>query len=351
MNSKKSGFIKLLSFSILAVILISVISFAVSGWQSIPEGNEAPPSDSDNTVTLIPDGENSETTEEKYYNVMTGLEVTEEIFLASPISYLVNADSAVYGLSSADLTIEFPTEQNDSRLLFYSLSTDLWRIGALSYTRGYIDSFASAIGIPYVNLGYDGTNVDGESHLSDLSVNAIKNGLAYKDNSKFFTTAELLSGAIGEDYSAAYSTPIFNFGSGNLLSSVKAESIIIPYSNKNETELYYSKETGLYTYYKSGVKVIDMLNGNSIEYKNIFILFADSTTYESADGAELVMDTKSGGRGYYISEGERLEINWRIDENGKYVFTTASGEVLNVNCGTSYITFYKSYLSGNIITK
>ena len=64
--------------------------------------------------------------------------------------------------------------------------------------------------------------------------------------------------------------------------------------------------------------------------------------YEKADGTELVMDTTSGGGGYYISNGALTEIRWSIDEVGNLIFRLLDGEKLTVNPGTSYIGYYKA---------
>ena len=87
---------------------------------------------------------------------------------------------------------------------------------------------------------------------------------------------------------------------------------------------------------------MDMLTGENVSYKNVFILFADATTYEKAEGSELVIDVNSGGKGYYISNGTYSEFVWKTDVSGALTFFTLSGEILKVNPGNSYISFYKS---------
>ena len=127
-----------------------------------------------------------------------------------------------------------------------------------------------------------------------------------------------------------------------------AASISLPYSENAEANLYYSSETGRYSYYKSTDKAIDKLNGREISFKNVFVLFANSTTYESADGKELTIDTYAGGSGYYCANGEASEINWRLSDDGSLIFTTLSGEILNVNAGNSYISYYKASVSSEV---
>ena len=63
----------------------------------------------------------------------------------------------------------------------------------------------------------------------------------------------------------------------------------------------------------------DMLTGNPVSFSNAFILFADTTTYESSTASEMVIDTEVGGNGYYFHNGKMTELRWSTS-NGKLVF-------------------------------
>ena len=121
-----------------------------------------------------------------------------------------------------------------------------------------------------------------------------------------------------------------------------ASTVIIPYSEKNETELYYHEKSGQYLYFKSANRKMDMLTGKNISFKNVFIIFADSTTYDRSEGSTMVLDTTSGGKGYYISNGQYVEFTWQTDLLGALSFYTLNGERLKVNPGNSYYAYYKS---------
>jgi hypothetical protein len=85
-----------------------------------------------------------------------------------------------------------------------------------------------------------------------------------------------------------------------------------------------------------------MLNGKNISFTNLFILFANTTTYEKAEGIEMVVDTTAGGNGYYVSGGTKTEIRWSTTLEGALEFCTLDGEILKINRGTSYIGYYKA---------
>ncbi|MBO5945681.1 MAG: DUF3048 C-terminal domain-containing protein, partial [Clostridia bacterium] len=84
-----------------------------------------------------------------------------------------------------------------------------------------------------------------------------------------------------------------------------------------------------------------------VTFSNAFILFANSTTYENADASQLVINTTAGGRGYYFSKGKYTEIIWENNDEG-LIFKDLSGEVLCINTGNSYITYYKASQSESI---
>ena len=59
---------------------------------------------------------------------------------------------------------------------------------------------------------------------------------------------------------------------------------------------------------KNGAVKNDLLNDKTCEYDNIFILYSDSTTYETSEYTQTVLNTSSGGKGVYITNGKSTEI-------------------------------------------
>ena len=92
-----------------------------------------------------------------------------------------------------------------------------------------------------------------------------------------------------------------------------------------------------------------MLNGKNVAYTNLFILFANTTTYEKSEGTEMVIDTLSGGKGYYLSGGTMTEIYWSVSLEGALEFRTLNGEILTVNRGNSYIGYYKASQMSSVV--
>lgn len=369
-SSKLNGLQKSVAFVVIAGLLICVIAFAANGWQltnvnepesgDVGENNDETDENIDGTDKQ-PNQDSDIPTETpevdiiKYYNKITGLEVSAEQFSAMPLGVVIDPSMPLYGISGADLTIEYPLENGGSRILAYSTnSTMLWKVGSLAPTRDFISSTTKLFGGIVISYGKDDmisyTTPDTSKSWLDLS--NISESYYLENSLHVYTSKDMISHALDRNHSIVESTYLnapYVFSESAVIGTNKATTIIIPYSISNETELYYSESTGQYLYFKSGARKVDMLNGKNIAYTNVFTLFASTTTYEKADGTELVVDTASGGKGYYASRGYVTEFRWSVDENGNLEFKTLSGEKLAVNPGNSYISYYKASCSSSVI--
>lgn len=402
-SSKMNGLQKFVSFVLIAILLVFIVGFAASG---LDEGVLPPPDDG--TVNEPPDdsGNNGDNTnkepdnindsnnngsnednnnnqdsnsqpqgpdkddepndepddtpdviippEPKYYSVITGLEITKDALGAIPYGYVLDPSCPLYGVSSSDVSVEFPMEDGTTRMLSYTTDSSLlWKIGSLVETRNYITGMSKFFGGVVVSYGCDDiVNYEAfetDKLLLDLSK---KHGCYFLENTLYIYTSkemtdDALSSSTNLNPTPYKSSPVI-FSEEPTLGIANAYSVTIPYSEKSKVELLYSEKTGRYLYYKAGMRKMDMLSGNNVGFDNAYILFADATTYEKSHGSELVMDTVSGGTGYYITKGTYFEIRWGINEIGELTFYSLSGEKLIANTGTSYIAYYKSSQASGI---
>jgi len=378
---KMSSLQKLVSFVLIAVLLICTVGFAADGWRS---PNDEPDSgnvddttgeadentDGDNPPNEEPTDPPTEdptdvpSTEPEpepitptptppapvYTNTITGLEISAEQNSQTPIGFVLDPQAPLYGVSSSDLALEFPLEDGKSRLLTYTTNYSmLWKVGTLAPTRAFISGSSNFFGGIVVSYGNDDIVKYSAWDTSKIDLDVSKvTDCYYVENTLYIYTSKELVDIAAKTTPALSNSPyktapyLFNITDEDVKGTTEATTVTIPYSDKNETNLYYSETSGQYLYFKSGSRKVDMLNGKNVSFKNVFVLFANATTYEKADGTELVMDTLSGGTGYYISAGYLTEIRWSIDENGNLKFRTLSGEQLTVNKGTSYISYYKA---------
>ena len=350
-RSKQSNYLKIVAFVLIAIITVSALGFVANGWQPIlnpeegGENNDISPDDSENGGADIPVDATP-----KYYNYLTGLETNEGCANIAPIAFVTTPKKPLYGISSASLTVEFPIEGEDSRLLIFTDSaTSLGKIGQIEPTRGYISNLARYFGGILLSYGdedvikYDSLSIANQHiDLTDIS------GFHYTEGKIAYSNGDLLQAALRTlGISLAFDTTPrlpFNFvqTEGPKLSfSVPCRSTIIPVDSSVSTKLLYNEESGRYSYCKNDVQITDSLNTAKIEYDNAFILLADSITYESVSGSELVVKTNERGRGYYLTNGSYTEVKW-VTEGGTMTIYDENDNKLAVNRGVTYIAFVKS---------
>lgn len=368
-SSKTNGLGKLVSFIVLAVLLICTVGFAVSGWQepnkepdSGDNGNTAVDTDGntngnppDNSTTL-PDDTSPEPEAPKFYSQITGLEITEAQYNTTPLGFVVDPSAPIYGLSTSEVAFEFPIENGKTRMLSYTTNTSiLWKIGSLVATRNYISGMSNFFGGVVISNGNDDIVKYSAWDTSKIDLDISKYSECYyiENTLYIYTGKDYVNTALNSAENlnkAPYKEAQFSFAEGEEIvrGPSEAKTVTIPYSS-SETSLYYSEQSGKYLLFKSQNRKVDMLTGQNISFTNVFILFANATTYEKSDGTELVIDTISGGKGYYISNGTLTEIRWNVDENGSLSFKSLSGEALKINRGNSYFSYFKASESSKVV--
>ena len=360
---QKSGLYKLLAFVLIATVLVCSVGIAVNGWQASDGAPDSGGGENNNSNTdENKDGENNGgsgnipdapiITIPDYLNYLTGLECTEQMARTKPLCFIYDASSPIYGLAQADIVMEFPTEQVSNRLAVYHASPSvLGKIGSIAAARDYITTVLRAFGGIYVSYGNDDT-VQYAPEYTDISVFDLLNstGYCYTENSNYIYTngdliaAGLRNSGVNQNQNAAPELPFrfVAYGAEEISHAKSGTKILLPYNDHDETELYYSADDGVYVYMKNGTAKTDMLTGGNVTFKNCFVLFADSATYESATSTETVMATGTEGIGYYCTNGTAIAIRWAVDDSGALSFYDESGTLLTVNRGNSYIAYYKS---------
>lgn len=373
---KLKGFSKFVAFLLIAAIVISVVVFAAEGNEATPNepesgnGGTLSAETDENTdkndqkddltdITTTPDTnepEADEPTLPAYLNKLTGITVTEEEYNSTAFGVVIDPALPSYGLSYADLAIELPTETGNSRMLFYSSSSDtIWKFGALKPTRDYISSVARLFGGVLVSYGNDDkiSYSAGSTEYSTLDISKHNDCFYIESETNVYTSENLINVANNRTLLSSsahtYNDAPYKISESVVTSGIDgANNVLIPYSADNRTLLSYNPSTGVYQYIKNDEAKVDMLTGERISYDNVFVLFANTTTYENASASQLVVDTESGGKGYYLTKGKLTEFVWSVSEDGKLEFKNLMGEVLEVNTGTSYIAYYKASAASTV---
>ena len=357
---------KLVAFFVIASVLSCTVSFAANGWQSfVDDGANGDNVVSDSNLNNKDEGTNEDNAadipvmvpSQKYYHSITGLEMLDGRTQSRPLCFVFSSTDPLYGISSSYLTIEIPTEYGNTRLLcFTDDAKTLGKIGSISPSRGYISNFASYFGGILLSYGVD--DAVEYTHIpkgDQLDFSAIS-GYCYSEYSSFnYTNADLVNAfinnskvdqAMSDAPDLPYSFP--EHGDKVSLSGNSATTVIISYSEGNSTGISYSTGEECYFVSKNNSVSNDLLNDKPLKYDNVFILYSDSTTYESESTTQLVMDTYTGGKGVYMYGGEYVDISWHRNDDGSLVFLDSDGTRLTVNRGASYIGIVKSSAKSSV---
>ena len=368
---KLSNPVRLIAFFLTALVLLCTFGFGVDGWlindeeQNIPNDGESA-NDPDNNVGDNTEqdnedkGENEpEVTIPEYFNPITGLETNSQGALVAHLGLVLNPELPFYGISSADLVCDVPTEDGGVRTVAFVQSVDnLWKIGSITKTRGYISNIIKYFGGISINSGNDDsiyyTQCDMSGQSLDISLNTGHHYTEYTSN--VYTNPSMLESSLNDGgiNRNSLSSPVLpyefiEYGADEVVfSDTYANKIYFEQSVKSVVEIVYDHDSGVYSLVRNGVTVADQMNGKTPEYKNCFILFADSVTYDNKECNQMIMETIGSGSGYYLTNGGYCRISWVGRGDGTLLFTTEDGITLTVNRGTSYISFLRSSRIGDV---
>jgi len=334
---------------ILVVLLTGVIGFAVGGWST---EDESPTKTIDTQVqnNIEQPQENTDIQEEIItLDYLTGLPIDKTEADKIPMAFLFDSAYTSYGIGYAQINMEIPVENGKTRYLSYIRETDkLGKIGTLSSSRSYINAVCAAFGGTLFFAGYDDVLVEDTESENLQKLNVLgKTGYAYIENDKeIYSNPYMVNTAMNDfglrtSYAEVPTLP-FSFSATEKTASLPAKSVILPFTADNKTEFQYKDSTGTYTWLKNGSAVSDPLTYGDIEYKNVLILFADATTYETIDYTQMLLKTTENGTGYYLTNGTYERISFSSDSAGNIMFSDTSGRKLSVNTGKTYIGFFKS---------
>jgi hypothetical protein len=204
-----------------------------------------------------------------------------------------------------------------------------------------------------VHNGFDDIIAYDSLDISDNSIDlSVSEDYGYTENKdRIYTNYTLINSGIND---LGISTKVkdkknspFYFSNDIVKYEKQAFEVTLGLSEKSFVKLIYSSEGGKYSYYNNDTKNID----SPLGFTNCFILFADSVTYDKTIGTQTVVNTLSGGTGYYLTNGTYTSINWIADSSGTITFYFDNSEKLVINKGNSYIGFFRSSYATNVLFK
>ncbi len=339
-------------FKRLVAILLSLclcVAFAGCKNEEIPISVDEEPQISSEEEPIIE--------EPTYYvNPLTGeVNLDKETSEKRPFAVMINninvAQPVQSNVGKADVVYETLVEGGVTRLLaVFQDTTKLDKIGTVRSARYAFIDLALGHNAIYVHHGQDSYHAG--PHLNDINRLVVEkgkggvrvsNGLA-KEHTLYAYGQGIYDMAVSYGFETKNSSTAtwqtFSTEDAPVSLENAANSVSVPFSASYNTKFVYDTASGKYIRYFNGTERKDCYSGESLYFKNIFVLNTTIRNYNCSSHTqyqhrEVLLQS---GDGYYFVNGTYTPIKWSkgAAKNG-FTFTYADGTPLTVNQGNSWV--------------
>lgn len=316
-----------------------------------------------------------ETPEEMNYSPFTGLPVENESSLLNrPVAVMVNNIQIALpqkGISKADIIYELPVEGPITRLMaVFGDYNNLPEIGSIRSARHDYVELLTPFNPIYLHFGGSeaGKNAIAKNKIDDIDGLSLSTTAFHKDAQRaatkgtehsYFSSGELLKKGIAKKGFTTTidnpTTPIFRFAKPEVdvmaenASAAPTAKISIKMSSTVTATFDYDAQTKLYSKGQFGQPHIDSATNKACAVKNVLIMFTDVGLLPNGKNKEVNLST---GTGYYISNGKRIEVQFKkAAVKNNLSVTDLSGKEIQLNAGQTWICIApKEYKSNTIIS-
>ncbi|MFO7928663.1 MAG: DUF3048 domain-containing protein [Candidatus Humimicrobiaceae bacterium] len=371
--------VKVLIISFLAfIVAFSFLSSSCSGEQAVEESKqeeqeleEAEEADTEEEQT--PPGEGGEEEQEESeiskkivtgnINILSGLQISEEINDSRPIAIMVEnspQSRPQSGLDLADVIFEVVDEGGVTRFVAIYSSHDAETIGPVRSARQYYAEIARGFDPVYCFWGtypeaykiIENMDMDLLSVLGDQSGNSSITAQAshWRDSSReaphngYMSTLQLKEDAkrLGYSLEDGQSPFIFKLDAPNSERG-NIENVTVDFSYENyQCDYEYAKESNTYLRFLGGVPHKDRETGEQLTANNIVVMITDIANSGDAAGHMIVRTTNSG-KVLFFMDGKVIEGTWSRDSISEpFEYKDLEGNDILFNRGTTWISMIQS---------
>lgn len=366
-------------FLVLLLAFLFMISCGEDTSENIPQPKEevdasTQPNEPDETVDsgdIMPPEVSEVDPTKTEISLTTGLPCTPETKSARPIAVMINNNKVSYpqeSISEADIVYECDMEGGVTRLM--GIFTDwhsLGNVGSMRSARDYFIDLALGHDAIYVHAGgspsaytyiadSDTDNIDG------VNMYTIPSDTFWRDKDRIrecgyehsmLTSGEKILTAINklryrtehkDSFSSSYK---FNKEFTDLESEKLVENITLVHSDYITVEFCYDVKCSRYFKHSFGSAHMDGANGEQLSFDNVIVLYVSEKVLDSE--GRLSLNLVGSGKGYYLTGGRMVEIEWSRDREGTLFTLTKSGEELFLNPGKTHITLFNKNHIENVI--
>lgn len=296
-----------------------------------------------------------DTHEGQVRSLLTGQWVDEAIAKKRPIAIMLsNVKIAIpqSGIENADVVYEAPVEGGITRLMgIFENLQGLEKIGSVRSCRNYFIDFFMGFDAIYSHFGQavyavpvlDSEGVDNLNGLDNIGDTVYYRTSDRKSPHNAYTSAEKLEAGIEKmgfrrEYKDGYSGQ-FKFNSDDK-KEIDIQGIDAKYVQPgyfiDKPWFEYNQKDKLYYRNQYGGPQIDEATKKQLTYKNIILQYAQWEYYDK--NGYLNINTSSGGKGKYITNGKAMDITWKKENQfGPTTFMDSNGKELVINQGKTWV--------------
>lgn len=254
------------------------------------------------------------------------------------------------GLQDAYLVYEMIVEGGYTRLMAIYKDKMPERIGSVRSARPYYLDYALENDALYIHFGGSDQALRDVRTLGIQNINFLYDSGFWRDRSlglatehTAFTSMENINQQVAKKgyRTTTETSPVFHYSAVEVdLSAhgtvIPANRVYIDYSGSRNTSFDYDPVNKVYYRSQNGVAHKDYITGNQYTTKNIITYQVRNYSLDSY--GRQALDNIGSGKGYYITNGQAVEITWEKKSRGeKTIYRYMDGTEIELNDGNTYV--------------
>jgi len=300
-----------------------------------------------------------------YNNPLTGLNTIDDISLNRPVAVSINNQrdalptNATNGISQADIVYELLVESGITRLVaLYQDFSSVGVVGSIRSVRHYTVEIAEAYNAILVHTGGSPLGLEEIEKRNITSLDEISG----KYTQLFKRDTGRVPGEVLPEYQSVTTNGLsvsqwlsasevkkthdnnykhaLTFTDNPIPNGEKASTVDVKFSSVKSSSFTYDAARKIYNMSQYGSQFKDANNNSPVAFTNLLILevpITDLVGHGEGSGRQ-DMNTVGSGKGYFISGGQYVQINWlRASKSSQFTYTLENGNPLELGQGKTYI--------------
>jgi hypothetical protein len=280
---------------------------------------------------------------------LTGLQIPDNLEGQRIIAIMVENEHSSRpqsGLDKACVVYEALAEGGITRFLALYLDESSEEIGPVRSSRPYFIDWAMEYDSVYVHYGASPHAYTDLGKLKIASIDGIyDNNTFWRDKTRkaphnaYTSINKILASALQRKFRETSNfTGIDCRDQDTALHGEQLEEFSLTYFKDYKVSYSYDAEKKIYLRYINGKPHTDRVTGDTLGAKNIILQFVDTGVIPTDKEGRLILKTVGSGKGYYISNGEYVNIQWKKDSReAQTEYTVEDGGELKISPGNTWI--------------